>query len=94
MVEKRRQRKPERLIRELPEKYLPGEVLPAPTDPVEQRYYQVIQEISQSVELLMAARIRGEIPVITALVITLVYLLYYVAAYRVAKEAVVNSKMR
>lgn len=38
----------EKLVAELPEKYLLGEVLPAPTDAVERKYFRVLQEISRS----------------------------------------------
>lgn len=47
-VEKKRTGKLERMIGELPEKYLLGEMLPAPASPVERRYYQVMKEISRS----------------------------------------------
>lgn len=38
----------EKLIRELPEKYLLGEVLPPPTNSVERQYYRVMKEMSRS----------------------------------------------
>lgn len=47
-VERMRLQKLEKLIEELPEKYLLGEVLPAPANVVERRYYRVIKEISRS----------------------------------------------
>ncbi len=47
-LERRKIEKWEKLIQELPEKYLLGEVLPPPTNSVEQRYCQVIQAISRS----------------------------------------------
>lgn len=47
-LEKRKFKKLEKLISELPEKYLLGEVIPRPVDPVERRYYQLLQEISRS----------------------------------------------
>lgn len=47
-MEKKKLEKLERIVEELSEKYLLGEVLPVPTSPVEQRYYQIMKEISQS----------------------------------------------
>lgn len=46
--EKRKGDRLEALIGEMPEKYLLGEVLPPPTNPVEWRYYQVLREVSRS----------------------------------------------
>lgn len=46
--ERRKLQKLERLIGQIPEKYLLGEVVPRPTDPVELRYYQILREISRS----------------------------------------------
>lgn len=48
LLERKKTEKLERLIGELPEKYLLGEVLPSPTTSVERRYSQVIQAISRS----------------------------------------------
>lgn len=47
-IEKRKLEKLERLVEELPEKYLLGEVLPIPFGAVERQYYQVMKEISRS----------------------------------------------
>lgn len=47
-IERRKTDKLEKLIGELPEKYLLAEVLPLPASPVEQRYFQVMREISRS----------------------------------------------
>lgn len=48
LSERRKTGRLEKLIRELPEKYLIGEVLPPPVDATEQRYYQVLKEVSRS----------------------------------------------
>lgn len=48
LLEQRKFKKLEKLISELPEKYLLGEVIPRPTDPMELRYYRMLQEISRS----------------------------------------------
>lgn len=48
MMESRRIRALEKLMEELPEKYLLGEVLPQPADGVEKRYFRVMQELSRS----------------------------------------------
>lgn len=37
-----------RIIQELPEKYLLGEVLPAPKSPLERQYYRILKEVSRS----------------------------------------------
>lgn len=48
ILERRKTERLEKLIEELPEKYLLGEVLPPPADSIEQRYYQVLMEVSRS----------------------------------------------
>lgn len=47
-VEKSRIKRLEKLIEELPEKYLLGEVLPAPVNVLERQYFQIMQVVSQS----------------------------------------------
>lgn len=47
-VERGRIQKLEKLIEELPDKYLLGEVLPAPANLGERRYYRAVREISRS----------------------------------------------
>lgn len=48
LVERRRVRRLEKLVEELPDKYLLGEVLPAPSNVVERRYYRILREVSRS----------------------------------------------
>lgn len=48
LLEARRIRALEKLLGELPEKYLLGEVLPKPRDGVEKRYFRIMQEVSRS----------------------------------------------
>lgn len=48
LMERSRVQRLEKLIEELPDKYLLGEVLPAPSGLVERRYYRAIREISRS----------------------------------------------
>lgn len=48
LFERRKTEKLEKLVKELDKKYLLGEVLPAPSDFIEQRYYMIIKEISRS----------------------------------------------
>lgn len=47
-TERQRIRKLEKIVADLPEKYLLGEVLPRPVDPVEKQYYRIMKEISRS----------------------------------------------
>lgn len=47
-IEKKKIKRLERLVKELPEKYLLGEILPVPSNPRERRYYQIMKEISRS----------------------------------------------
>lgn len=47
-LEKRKFEKLEHLIAELPDGYLLGEVLPAPTNPMERRYFEIIKTVSRS----------------------------------------------
>ncbi|MCI9150452.1 MAG: HAMP domain-containing histidine kinase [Lachnospiraceae bacterium] len=47
-IERGRIRRVEQLAEMMPEKYLLGEVLPVPCDPVERRYFRVMKEISRS----------------------------------------------
>ena len=46
--EKRKLKKLELFIAKLPEKYLLAETLPTPADPLQQRYFQIMKEISRS----------------------------------------------
>lgn len=48
LVEGRRVAALEKLLEELPEKYLLGEVLPRPADALERRYFQIMKEVSGS----------------------------------------------
>ncbi len=48
LLESSRLRALEKLIEELPEKYLLGEVLPQPADGVEKRYFRIMRELSRS----------------------------------------------
>ena len=48
LMERRRLSTLEMLIAELPEKYLLGEVIAKPADPLALRYYRILQEISRS----------------------------------------------
>lgn len=48
LIEGRKIRALEKLLEELPEKYLLGEVLPKPMDGVEKRYFLIMQEMSRS----------------------------------------------
>lgn len=48
LLERRKIVRLEKLIKELPEKYLLGEVLPPPTNSVERQYYRVMKEMSRS----------------------------------------------
>lgn len=45
---KRKHKKLQEIVVNLPEKYLLGEVLPAPSNPVEQQYFRIMKEISRS----------------------------------------------
>lgn len=47
-IERNRLARLERLIRELPEKYLLAEVIPTPSGLLEKRYFQIMHEISRS----------------------------------------------
>lgn len=58
-VEKRRLERLERLIGELPEKYLLGEVLPVPSGLAERQYYRIMKEISRSA-VGMAEKLKRE----------------------------------
>lgn len=48
LLERRRTDRLEKLLEDLPEKYLLGEVLPRPVNSVERRYFQIIKEMSHS----------------------------------------------
>ena len=47
-MERKRILKLEKICDELPERYLLGEVIPAPENAVERRYYQIMKEVSRS----------------------------------------------
>ena len=47
-IERNRLRRLEHLVRQLPERYLLGEILPKPANAVEKRYYEIMKEISAS----------------------------------------------
>lgn len=48
IMERKRMAELERLLAELPEKYLLGEVLPKPKNEIEKRYFRIMEEISRS----------------------------------------------
>lgn len=48
LIENSRLQKLERVMNELPEKYLLGEVIPKPVQPVEYRYYEIMKTVSQA----------------------------------------------
>lgn len=48
LVERRRFDRIEKLCRELPDKYLLGEILPAPYGMTERQYYRIMKEVSRS----------------------------------------------
>ncbi|MDO4321336.1 MAG: sensor histidine kinase [Lachnospiraceae bacterium] len=48
LMERRQQKRLARILEELPEKYLLGEILPAPVNAVEYEYYQIMKEVSRS----------------------------------------------
>ena len=58
-IERGRLLRLERVIRELPEKYLLGEVIPTPSGMLERRYFQIMREISRS-SVEVAERTRRE----------------------------------
>ncbi len=47
-IERKKVSKLEKILEELPEKYLLGEVLPLPVNAVEKRYYWIMKEVSRS----------------------------------------------
>lgn len=48
LLEEKRIKKLEKLLKNLPETYLLGEVLPGPADAVEKRYFRIMKELSRS----------------------------------------------
>lgn len=59
-AERQKIRKLEKLIAELPEKYLLGEVLPQPSGALERQYYQIMKTVSRSAVGAVESAVRGQ----------------------------------